>query len=42
MSSTDAHAIPMLLFYEVGIFLLRIIEKRRRAREEMEALEEPE
>jgi len=35
-------AIPMLLFYEVGIFSLVIIEKRRKAREEMEALEETE
>jgi sec-independent protein translocase protein TatC len=35
-------AIPMLLFYEVGIFLLGIIERRRKAREEMEALENPE
>jgi sec-independent protein translocase protein TatC len=35
-------AIPMLLFYEVGILLLGMIEKKRKAREEMEALEEAE
>jgi sec-independent protein translocase protein TatC len=35
-------AVPMLLFYEVGILLLTLIEKRRKAREEMEALEEAE
>ncbi len=35
-------AIPMLLFYEVGIVMLGMIEKRRKAREETEALEEAE
>jgi len=33
-------AIPMLLFYEVGIWLLVMFEKRRKAQEEKEALEE--
>ncbi|HMK36221.1 MAG TPA: twin-arginine translocase subunit TatC [Desulfomonilaceae bacterium] len=35
-------AIPMLLFYEVGIILMSIIEKRRKAQEELEAAEESE
>jgi sec-independent protein translocase protein TatC len=35
-------AVPMLIFYEVGIFLLAIIEKRRRERAEMEDQEEME
>ncbi len=35
-------AVPMLLFYEVGIVLLAFIERRRKEREEQEALEEME